>query len=71
MRLMMAAEAKRADVPNWYDGPITMWAVVDRHGQPFAFDNERTAHEILARWEENSLRKFGPYRIIKLVEQDR
>jgi hypothetical protein len=55
------------DVPNWYDGPIEMWAIVDRHGHPFAFDNERVACAVLERWEK-TLPKLGPYRIIKLVE---
>jgi hypothetical protein len=56
------------DVPNWYDGPITMWAIVDRFGRPFAFDSERIANETLERWER-TLKKFGPHRIIKLVEE--
>lgn len=60
--------AVASNVPNWYDGPVTMWAIVDRHGHPFAFDSERAAAEVLERWEQR-LSKFGPYRMIKLVEQ--
>jgi hypothetical protein len=62
--------ATEYSTPNWYDGPITMWAIVDRSGKPFAFDSERVAVETLDRWEER-IPKFGPYRLIKLVEQDR
>jgi hypothetical protein len=59
---------RRADVPNWYDGPITMWVIVDGSGKPFAFDNQRVASETLDRWEQR-LPEFGPYRLITLVEQ--
>jgi hypothetical protein len=63
-----AGRTPAVDVPNWYDGPVTMWAIVDRHGHPFAFDSERVASETLERWEKR-LENFGPYRMIKLVEQ--
>jgi hypothetical protein len=62
------AEQTKDDVPNWYDGPITMWAIVDRHGTPFVFDTERKAVETMERWEA-TLKNFAPYRIITLVEQ--
>jgi hypothetical protein len=68
-RAMTASTAQtKDDVPNWYDGPITMWAIVDRHGTPFTFNNERVASEMLTAWEDR-LAKFGPYRLVKLVEQ--
>lgn len=62
------APAADRDVPNWYDGPITMWAIVDRHGTPIACDTEAKAGELMERWE-TKLPQFAPYRIIKLVEQ--
>lgn len=63
-----ATAPRKDDVPNWYDGPIHMWAIVDRHGTPFACDTERKAVETMERWE-GTLRQFAPYRIIKLVEE--
>jgi hypothetical protein len=62
------AQPRGGDVPNYFDGPITMWAIVDRHGTPFACDTQVKAVELMERWEK-TLAKFGPYRIIRLVEQ--
>lgn len=66
----MTATAARSmeHEPNWYDGPMTFYAVVDRHGFASGFGTEAFALALMERWE-TSLPKFAPFRLIKLVEQ--
>lgn len=65
---MTATSPTDTNVPNWYDGPMTFFAVVDGHGHAFGFGSERFACELMERWEK-TLPQFAPYRLIKLVEQ--
>lgn len=57
-------------LPNWFDGPITLYGIVDRHGQVFVFGSERARGDMLDRFEK-TLDKFAPYRAITLVETAR
>lgn len=54
--------------PNWFDGPMTFYAVADKRGEAFGFGSLRAASELMERWEQ-TLPQFAPYRLIKLVEQ--
>jgi hypothetical protein len=53
--------------PNYFDGPMTFYAVVDKTGHASGFGSEAFARELMERWEK-TLTKFAPFRIIKLVE---
>lgn len=57
-----------ASAPNWYDGPMEVWAIVDRSGHAFGFGSQRFASELLDRWE-TKLKQFAPYRLVRFVEQ--
>lgn len=57
-------------LPNWYDGPITIWAIVDGKGEVFVFGSRYARNVMLERWEE-TLKQFAPYRAIELVQKPR
>lgn len=57
-------------LPNWFEGPITLWGIVDRHGTVYVFGSERARFDLLERWEK-TLKQFAPYRAIELVERPR
>lgn len=67
-----AADLERPyeNLPNWFDGPVTLWVIVDGTGQLFPFGSQRAAADLLERWEERLASK-GPYRLIECVERPR
>ena len=58
----------RESLPNWFDGPLTIWGLVDRHGIVFVFGSKRGRSDMLERWERE-MKQFAPYRVFTLVEQ--